>query len=218
MVAARDLIDRMIADNVLKFGDFTLKSGRRSPYFFNLGELSSGGSLNLLGEAYADAILALDVPVDVIFGPAYKGIPIAVATAMALADKGLDVGVAYNRKEVKTHGEGGQFVGAEVTGSVIIVDDVLTAGTAVREALSLIDQTPAKVVGLVVAMDRQERLAAMDERTALSSLGEELGVSVSSIVNLSEVIDYLEHSERAGQDGSSILAGMRSYQLEYCVL
>ncbi|MDA1073179.1 MAG: orotate phosphoribosyltransferase [Proteobacteria bacterium] len=216
-IAAR-LIDRMISDGVLKFGEFTLKSGRVSPYFFNLGELSSGSSLTLLGEAYAQTIVELKVPVDVIFGPAYKGIPIAVATACALASRGIDVGVAYNRKEAKTHGEGGQFVGAPVQGNVLIVDDVLTAGTAVREAIALIGQTDATVVGLVVAMDRQERLQNGSVQTALRTLEQELMISVTSIVNLQEVIDYLGHNGKPRVDGRSILDGMRAYQHQYCVL
>ena len=138
-------IDFLLAQNVLKFGEFTLNSGRVSPYFFNLGEVSAGAAYAQLGQAYAQAIMASDLEFDVLFGPAYKGIPIAVATASSLAARGRDCGWVFNRKEAKDHGEGGQFVGADVTGRLLLVDDVLTAGTAVREAAAAGWMTRARV-------------------------------------------------------------------------
>ena len=149
-------IDFLITKGVLKFGEFRLNSGRVSPYFFNLGAVSDGAGFAQLGRAYADAILAAEIDFDVLFGPAYKGIPIAVATATALAEQGVHVGVAYNRKEAKDHGEGGSLVGAEVSGRVLLVDDVLTSGKAIRQSVDLIGQTDARIVGTVIALDRAE--------------------------------------------------------------
>jgi len=206
-------IDFLLQQQVLKFGDFTLKSGRQSPYFFNLGEVSEGGAYATLGAAYADAIIASGVEFDVLFGPAYKGIPIAVATAMALAERGRPVGVAYNRKEAKDHGEGGMLVGAEVQGRVLLIDDVLTSGKAIREAVALIEGTPSQIVGAVIAMDRQEYIQA--GVTAVDQLAEDLSAPVIKIANLVDLIDYLQTS---GDDAQNILAQMRQYQTEYCAL
>src|SRR5512139_3261484 len=146
------LIGLLIEHQVLRFGTFTLKSGRQSPYFFNLGALHTGGAIQALAECYADRIEAAAPAFDVLFGPAYKGIPIAVATAEALARRGRDVPWAFNRKEAKAHGEGGQFVGAPVRGRILLVDDVLTAGTAVREATDLITAAGASIAGVVIAL------------------------------------------------------------------
>ncbi len=213
MADSSDFIGFLLEQGVLKFGEFTLKSGRVSPYFFNLGEISQGSSYAHLGEAYAEAILAADIHFDILFGPAYKGIPIAVATATALAARGLDVGVAYNRKEAKDHGEGGMLVGAEVKGRVLLIDDVLTSGKAIREALSLIDQTGCTIAGAIIAMDRQE--VGPKGGTAVAGLAEDLGAPVISIANLESLIGYLE-SGREGND--KILTRMRGYQAEYCVM
>ncbi|MEM9621767.1 MAG: orotate phosphoribosyltransferase [Pseudomonadota bacterium] len=203
-------IEFMLAQNVLKFGEFTLNSGRLSPYFFNLGAVNGGAAFARLGEAYAQAILATGTQFDVLFGPAYKGIPIAVATAIALAERGVEVGVAYNRKEAKDHGEGGQLVGAEVAGRVMLIDDVLTSGKAIRQASALITQTHAQIVGAVIALDRQE----INERgvTAVDELARELGAPVTAIANMADVIGYLD----GGAENGEALARMRAYQAEYC--
>ncbi|MFT7654749.1 MAG: orotate phosphoribosyltransferase [Limisphaerales bacterium] len=198
--------------DVLKFGDFTLKSGRQSPYFFNLGEVASGAGYHVLGAAYAEAIIAQGLECDVLFGPAYKGIPIAVATAVALAERGVEVGVAYNRKEAKSHGEGGMLVGAPVKGSVLLIDDVLTSGKAIREAINLIEQTDAKVVGAVIALDRQELIDS--GVTAVTGLAEELAAPVISIANLVDVIAYLQDSGEHQETLSKVI----EYQAAYCRL
>ncbi|MEQ9450297.1 MAG: orotate phosphoribosyltransferase [Pseudomonadales bacterium] len=205
-----DFISFLLDCEVLKFGDFTLKSGRQSPYFFNLGQIATGPQFARLGAAYADAIIAARLEFDVLFGPAYKGIPIAVATAVALAERGVEVSVAYNRKEAKDHGEGGQLVGAPVTGRVLLIDDVLTSGKAIREALALIEQTPAQVVGAIIAMDRQETFA--EGQTAVDALAAELGSPVISIANLVDLIEYLADSDQH----SGILPAMSAYQAQYC--
>ena len=213
MAAARDeFIDFLVAQGVLAFGEFTLKSGRVSPYFFNLGKIAGGTAFARLGEAYADAILAAEIEFDVLFGPAYKGIPIAVATATALAARGRDVGVAYNRKEAKDHGEGGSLVGADLHGRVLLIDDVLTSGKAIREAAALITSTPATICGAVIAMDRQERND--DGKTAVGSLADELGAPVISIANLEHLIGYLD--DRASEFGTELQASVKSYQASYC--
>jgi len=213
-------LDFLVAQNVLQFGSFTLNSGRVSPYFFNLGEVSEGAAFAQLGRAYADVISASGIDFDVLFGPAYKGIPIAVATAIALSERGRNVGVAYNRKEAKDHGEGGMLVGAAVTGRVLLIDDVLTSGKAIRSAVDLISYTDAEIVGAVIAMDREEYLdesvsnGADRGATAVAALAQELHAPVISIANLSDLIAYLDASEepRAAQT----LANMREYQHQYC--
>jgi orotate phosphoribosyltransferase len=203
----------MIEHGVLRFGDFTLKSGRRSPYFFNLGAIADGEGLSRLGQAYADALVDLDLVPDVVFGPAYKGIPIAVATAVALAERhGRRVGVAFNRKEAKSHGEGGQLVGHALTGRVVIVDDVMTAGTAVAEAVAIVRSTPATLAGVLVAMDRRERTDG--DVTALARVEAELHVPARAIVCLEDVIQFLDSS---GRDADS-LARIREYQRQHCVV
>ena len=191
--AALAFVGEMTARNVLAFGDFVLKSGRRSPYFFNLGLIADGEGLSVLGSAYAAEALRLpDVP-DVLFGPAYKGIPIATATAVAMQrDHGRNTGAAFNRKEAKTHGEGGVLVGAPMAGrKVAIVDDVVTDGTAKREALDLVCAAGGEVVGVVLALDRQEPVA--DGRgTAMQVLERDFGVPVRCVANLDDVISYLD--------------------------
>ncbi|MEM7077330.1 MAG: orotate phosphoribosyltransferase [Pseudomonadota bacterium] len=214
----------LLEQEVLQFGDFTLKSGRRSPYFFNLGKISHGSAYATLGEAYADAIIAAEIEFDVLFGPAYKGIPIAVATAAALARRGCDVGVAYNRKEAKDHGEGGTLVGAPVDGRVLLIDDVLTSGRAIREVLELLAATPARVVGAMVAMDRQEVMdpeassaqASGESQTAIGQLAGEIAAPVIGIAAMTDLIRYLDGSAES-QDYAGILDRMRAYQAEYCV-
>jgi len=206
-------VGEMIERGVLRFGEFTLKSGRKSPYFFNLGSIDDGVGLAMLGSAYATAIVSLghEMP-DVLFGPAYKGIPIAVAAAVALhRDHGLSVGVAFNRKEAKSHGEGGSLIGRALEGRVLIVDDVMTAGTAVTEAASLVRSGGGNLVGVLVALDRQEIVAP--GQTAVARMTQELGAPVYAISTLSDVIAYLD--SRGGYADS--LAQIRTYQREYCV-
>ena len=209
---ARPFVGEMIERGVLRFGDFTLKSGRKSPYFFNLGSIDDGAGLSMLGSAYAQAIVSLQAVPDVIFGPAYKGIPIAVATAFALQrDHGRSVGVAYNRKEAKAHGEGGTLVGHPIRGRVLIVDDVMTAGTAVTEAADLVRQSGGELAGVLVALDRQETVAP--GQTAVARMAEMLRAPVFAIATLADVIAYLD--SRGGYADS--LAQIRAYQRDYCV-
>ncbi|HEX7338478.1 MAG TPA: orotate phosphoribosyltransferase [Rhodanobacteraceae bacterium] len=184
-----DFIELALAHEVLRFGDFTLKSGRQSPYFFNLGKIASGAGLAHLGQAYAQRLAASDVPFDMLFGPAYKGIALAAATAIAMAqDHRRDLPWAYNRKEAKDHGEGGVLVGAPLTGRVMIVDDVITAGTAVRQSLQLIRDAGATPAGVLVALDRQER--GHGDTSATQEIAVEYGIPVLAIAGLAEVLDY----------------------------
>lgn len=186
----------MIEREVLKFGDFVLKSGRRSPYFFNLGEVADGAGLKLLGEAYATQVRLLPTAPDVLFGPAYKGIPIAVATAIALAEEGEDVGIAFNRKEAKTHGEGGVLVGAPMAGrKVAIVDDVVTDGAAKREAFAAIQAAGGEAIGVVLALDRQEAAHA-GGTTAVAALTTEFGVPVRCVANADDLLALLQGEPR----------------------
>jgi orotate phosphoribosyltransferase len=175
---------------VLQFGEFTLKSGRISPYFFNAGAFSTGGALATLGRCYAQRIVDSGVEFDVLLGPAYKGIPLAAATAVALAQHhGLDVPFAYNRKEAKNHGEGGVIVGAPLAGRVLIIDDVITAGTAVREVIAMILENGAELAGVAIGLDRQER--GEGELSAIGEIEQAYGVAVFSIVQMGDIIDYL---------------------------
>ena len=206
----------MIRQEVLRFGDFKLKSGRRSPYFFNLGNVSGGAELAELGRFYADAIEASGVAFEVLFGPAYKGIPIAVATAVAFAERGRGVGVAYNRKEAKAHGEGGVLVGAPLRGRVLMIDDVVTEGAAKYEAAALIRDAGAILVGVAIALDRQEVLA--EGETAAARLAAGLGAPVISIANLADLIAHLEQANAEAAEGASRdqLAAMIQHQQALC--
>jgi orotate phosphoribosyltransferase len=210
------LVSLLIEQEVLKFGAFTLKSGRESPYFFNLGAISTGAAIATLGAAYAQRAVAMDLAFDAVFGPAYKGIPIAVATAQALAERGRDCGWVFNRKEAKSHGEGGQFVGAAVTGRLLLVDDVLTAGTAVREAVGLIREAGGEPAGVLIAMDRQERIRTGEPGTAVSRLREELGMPVESLLNLQDVIEYLDLKGVADNHQNQVNSAIKAYQADYC--
>ncbi|MEC7378815.1 MAG: orotate phosphoribosyltransferase [Pseudomonadota bacterium] len=205
----RRFIDFLIAQDVLKFGEFTLNSGRISPYFFNLGAVSDGAGFAELGRAYAQTIVDAGLEFDVLFGPAYKGIPIAVATATALAAQDVHVSVAYNRKEAKDHGEGGQLVGAEVTGRVLLVDDVLTSGKAVRQSVDLIAQTDAEIVGTVIALDRAELVAG--EVTAVEALAKDLQAPIVAIASVADIIERL-----ADATDSTLQQRMVDYQQQYC--
>ena len=186
----QQFIELAIARNALCFGEYTLKSGRTSPYFFNAGLFCSGAALAQLGRCYAHAIVESGVEFDVLLGPAYKGIPLAAATACALADDfGRDVPYTYNRKEAKDHGEGGVLVGAPLEGRVLVIDDVITAGTAVREVFTLIDKAGAEAAGVVIGLNRQER--GKGKRSAIQEVEDEFSVPVISIVTLLEIISYL---------------------------
>ncbi len=177
----------------LCFGQFTLKSGRTSPYFFNAGKFQTGASIAKLGQYYATALMASDLKFDMLFGPAYKGIPLAAVTAASLAEQhGQNLPFCYNRKEAKNHGEGGTLVGAPLQGRVAIIDDVITAGTAVREVLSIIETNGAKPAAVVVGLDRQEK--GQGERSAIEELQQETGVPVVSIVKLADIMEFLEAS------------------------
>jgi orotate phosphoribosyltransferase len=210
------LLTLLIEQGVLQFGSFTLKSGRQSPYFFNLGAISTGAAIASLGAAYAARARTLTAPFDAVFGPAYKGIPIAVATAEALASAGRDCGWVFNRKEAKDHGEGGQFVGAPVAGRLLLVDDVLTAGTAIREAAGLISDAGGELTGVLIALDRQERVLADEPGTAVSRLQAELRVPVMSLLTLQDVIEYLDLEGATDNHPPNLSETIRAYQAAYC--
>ena len=188
-----------IHTGVLAFGKFELKSGRISPYFVNTGLFNSGRTLTRLGQFYGAALLDSDVEFDLLFGPAYKGIPLVSATAIALhLDHGIDVPYAFNRKEIKDHGEGGQLVGAELKGKVVIVDDVITAGTAIGEVMELLSRSPVEVTGVLLAIDRQER--GKGDLSAIQEVEREYGVSAVSVVKLRHIIDYLESTGKFDEE------------------
>jgi orotate phosphoribosyltransferase len=198
---------------VLKFGEFTLKSGRVSPYFFNAGAFSSGRALAALGRCYARRIVESGVEFDVLLGPAYKGIPLGAVTAVALADEhGMDVPFAYNRKEAKSHGEGGVLVGAPLEGRVLVIDDVITAGTAVREVIAMIESAGATLAGVAIGLNREER--GEGELSAIQELERAYDIPVISIINMGHIIDYLEQSSG---DHAEALAGMHDYRSRYGV-
>ena len=203
-------IEFLIESEVLLLGDFELNSGRKSPYFFNLGNINSGESLRLLGEAYAQTIMENDIRVDVLFGPAYKGIPIAVSTSMALGMMGSDVSFAFNRKEAKNHGEGGNIVGADIRRKVLILDDVLTSGKALKESIGILKAHGADVVGALVALNRDE----IDEnkQTARRLLEETEGINIISICSIKDVVSYLEKDSERSRFAEKI----RDYQSVYC--
>ncbi|WP_302139908.1 orotate phosphoribosyltransferase [Halomonas alkalicola] len=210
----REFIEFAIEQGVLRFGEFTLKSGRVSPYFFNAGLFRTGGALARLGRFYARAIVDRAPAFDVLFGPAYKGIPLAATAAVALADHhGRDLPYAFNRKEAKAHGEGGNIVGAELSGNILIIDDVITAGTAIREVMGLIDAAGARAAGVVIALDRQER--GQGSMSAIQEVEASFGMPVVSIVTLDMVLAYLE--EQAGESLSGHAAAIRDYRARYGV-
>ncbi len=206
----REFIEFAIERGVLKFGEFTLKSGRVSPYFFNAGLFNTGGALAKLGRYYAAAIDAAAVPFDVMLGPAYKGIPLAATTSVALAnDYGRDLPYVFNRKEAKDHGEGGNLVGAPLEGRVLIIDDVITAGTAIREVMTLIETAGAEPAATVIALDRQEK--GTGELSAIQEVERDFGMPVISIISLADLIEYLEQQgDRADQ-----VESIKAYRLAY---
>ncbi|MCD8522338.1 MAG: orotate phosphoribosyltransferase [Saccharospirillaceae bacterium] len=210
----KEFIEFAIAQGVLKFGEFTLKSGRVSPYFFNAGLFNSGAALARLGRFYAAALEASGVDYDVVFGPAYKGIPLAATLSVALADHyNKDMPYVFNRKEAKTHGEGGNLVGAPLTGRVLIVDDVITAGTAIREVMAMINAaegaTPAAVL---IALDRQEK--GQGELSAIQEVERDFGMNVISIVSLNQVLDYVSEKPELAQYATAISAYRDRYGVE----
>lgn len=197
---------------ILRFGDFTLKSGRQSPYFFNAGLFNTGAALGFLGSSYARAVEDAGLDFDIIFGPAYKGIPLASAASIAFYEEfKQDIPWCFNRKEAKDHGEGGNIVGSPLQGKVLVIDDVITAGTAIRETMEIISAAGAKAAGVVVAMDRQEK--GQGELSAIQEIEQEFSIPVVSIINLQQIIDYL------GQEGNETMAAyldsMKAYQAKY---
>ena len=187
----QDFIELALECDVLQFGEFELKSGRISPYFFNAGKFSTGGALARLGRCYAAALHASDVHVDMLFGPAYKGIPLVSTTAMALSEQhGVDLPFAFNRKEAKTHGEGGNIVGAPLAGDVVVIDDVMTAGTAIRESMTILNESGARAAGVVIGLDRCER--GDGERSAVQQVEQDWGLTVVSVVSLHDIIAWVE--------------------------
>ncbi|MBT8121493.1 MAG: orotate phosphoribosyltransferase [Gammaproteobacteria bacterium] len=207
-----DFIDFAIQAGVLRFGEFTLKSGRTSPYFFNAGLFNTGEHLAKLGRCYAQAIVDSDINFDVLFGPAYKGIPLAAAASIALAEQhGKNIPWCFNRKEAKDHGEGGNLVGSPLHGRILVIDDVITAGTAIRESVDIIKSAGAELAGVVIALDRQER--GQGDRSAIQEVEENLGINVASIVKLEHLLEYLQmHS---GYEDA--VAKIESYRDKYGV-
>lgn len=198
--------------DALKFGEFTLKSGRTSPYFFNAGQFQTGAALAALGHYYAAALIEANIPYDMLFGPAYKGIPLAASTAIALAEQHQrDIPYCFNRKEAKAHGEGGTLVGAPLAGRVVIVDDVITAGTAVREVLSIIAQAQATPAAILIGLNRQEK--GQGELSAIQELEQATGVPVISIIDLGDIMSYLT-KDKSQQD---VLERIHEYQNQYGV-
>jgi len=207
----KDFVDFMLEIGALKFGEFTLKSGRVSPYFFNAGMFNTGEHLSKLGGFYATAIEKSGLEFDVLFGPAYKGIPLATATAMALNDSfNRNVPYSFNRKEAKTHGEGGDIVGHALEGDILIIDDVITAGTDIREAMDIIAANGATAKGVIVAVDRQEK--GKSEQSAIQEVEQNFSITVLSIINLSHLIDYLKQGNDEG-----LISRIETYRDQYGV-
>ena len=208
----RDFIEFALSRNVLKFGEFTLKSGRKSPYFFNAGLFNTGADLARLGEFYAAAIQASAVDFDVVFGPAYKGIPIGTSVSVALFNRyGIDKPVCFNRKEVKDHGEGGNLIGSPLQGKILLVDDVITAGTAIRESMELISANKAELAAVLIALNRKER--GKGELSAIQEVERDYQCQVVSIIDLDDLMQFIEQDPRY----SSHLSEMRAYRAEFGV-
>ncbi len=208
----QEFLELSLELGILRFGEFTLKSGRLSPYFFNAGLFNTGYAAAKLGRYYAAAIADSEIEFDMLFGPAYKGIPLVTLSAAALAEHcDIDVPYAFNRKEIKAHGEGGSIVGAPLSGKVLIVDDVVTAGTAVREAVDIITAAGAEVVGLVISLDRQE--IGRDSRSATQEIEQTLGFPVVSILQLEDLIDMLEESKEYSEFLQPVLEYRKKYGL-----
>ncbi|MGS0679996.1 orotate phosphoribosyltransferase [Shewanella sp. 125m-7] len=206
----REFIEFALERQVLRFGEFTLKSGRTSPYFFNAGLFNTGRDLARLGRFYAAALVDSGIEYDLLFGPAYKGIPIATTTAVALCDHhDIDMPYCFNRKEKKEHGEGGSLVGSELQGRVMLVDDVITAGTAIRESMEIIQAHKASLAGVLIALDRQEK--GKGELSAIQEVERDFGCDIVSIIKLEDLINYL--SEKSGMEAQ--LATVSAYRDQY---
>ena len=209
----REFIDLSLEVGALRFGEFTLKSGRVSPYFFNAGQFRTGSAIARLGDCYAEALLAASVEYDMLFGPAYKGIPLVTAVAATLASNhGIDNPFAFNRKEVKDHGEGGQVVGSPLAGRVMLIDDVISAGTAIRESAGFIADQGAALAGVVIALDRRER--GQGEQSAAQEIKERYGIDVINIISLDELITYLTDHDSQYRDHLPVV---QAYRAEYGV-
>jgi orotate phosphoribosyltransferase len=205
-------IDNALDSGALKFGQFRLKSGRVSPHFFNAGEFYRGKALAALGQCYAAAIVKSGIEFDVLFGPAYKGITLAAATSIALAEQyDRDVPYCFNRKEAKSHGEGGTIVGAPLEGRVLIIDDVITAGTAIREVMAMVEQAGAKAAGVVIGVDRKER--GNGQSSAIQEVEQQFEIPVVSIIDIDDILAYLE----AKADMQELVAKIKEYRKEYGV-
>ncbi|THB75200.1 MAG: orotate phosphoribosyltransferase [Gammaproteobacteria bacterium] len=208
----KDFLDLSIELGILKFGEFKLKSERLSPYFFNAGLFNTGEALLKLGRYYAQALVDSEVEFDMLYGPAYKGITLAAATAILLAnDHGVNVPYAYNRKEAKDHGEGGVIVGAPISGKVLIIDDVISAGTSVRESVEIIKQSGGEVAGVLIALDRQEK--GKSDRSAVQEVERSLDTRVVSIAKLEQLVDYLGDADF----GDDVIAAVKKYREQYAV-
>lgn len=208
----QDFLAFAMQQGVLRFGEYTLKSGRISPYFFNAGLFQTGSALSRLGQFYAQAIVDAGLKFDMLFGPAYKGIPLVAAVAIALYEKqGLDYSYAFNRKEAKDHGEGGTIVGASLQGRVLVIDDVMTAGTAIREAAAIVSGQGAELAGVAISLDRQER--GQGERSAVQEVQINFGIPVISIVGLDNVIQHVQEQIA----NPTLLAAIQDYRQRYGV-
>ena len=210
----REFIEFALTKKVLRFGEFTLKSGRTSPYFFNAGLFNTGRDLARLGRFYAQALADSTIEFDLLFGPAYKGIPIATTTAVALADHhDIDIPYCFNRKEAKTHGEGGSLVGSPLEGKIMLVDDVITAGTAIRESMEIIKTHGAELSGVLIALDRQEK--GQGELSAIQEVERDFASQVIAIVTLADVVTYLEEKISSQPALAISLANINKYRESY---
>lgn len=211
----QQFIELAIARQAIKFGEFTLKSGRKSPWFFNAGLFNRGGDLALLGRFYASALLASKIEFDMLFGPAYKGIPLVSATAIALAEQyNHDMPYCFNRKEAKDHGEGGQLIGSPLQGRVLLVDDVITAGSAIRQSMALIQAAGASLAGVLIALDRQER--GLTELSAIQEVERDYGCKVVAIATLDDLLHYLPQlPSQHLPDIAQHLAALVAYRQRY---
>ena len=207
-----EFIDNAINSGALKFGRFELKSGRTSPHFFNAGEFYTGNALAALGRCYASSIVDSGIEFDVLLGPAYKGITLAAATSVALAEHhGIDVPYCFNRKEAKAHGEGGTLVGAPLKGKVLIIDDVITAGTAIREVMSIVEQVGAQAAGVVIGLDRKER--GTSDKSAIQEVQDQFNIPVASIIDIDDILQYL----KTKPEKSKVVADIDKYRQQYGV-
>lgn len=209
----KEFIEFALSSNVLRFGEFTLKSGRVSPYFFNAGLFNTGEALAKLGQYYSQALVNSKIEYDVIFGPAYKGIPLASSCAVSLfTEHNINTPYSFNRKEAKAHGEGGNIVGAPLEGKVLIIDDVITAGTAIREAMDIISNAGAKASGVLIALDRQEK--GTGELSAIQEVEQQYKIPVSSIIKLTDLITYIKDKPEFTQYLASVEAYRKQYGIE----